>query len=160
MTRSRTYCPQCTKKIEIRTIDNRPRDYCPYCDEVFYDNPLPVVSAIVVNDKREVLLVLRDRKPNEGEWCLPSGFVEVNESIENAALRELREETGLQGKIIRLQAVQSYYSSFYGDLIWVTFEVEHNKGDLNPGDDARDARYFPIKEMPELAFSPNQKSHE
>ncbi len=66
--------------------------FCPACETFFYENPLPVVSAILESD-RHVALVKRKNEPCKGEWCLPSGFAESGESIEDAALRELEEET-------------------------------------------------------------------
>ena len=80
MTIPRKYCPNCKSEITRKKLENRLRDYCSSCDKIFYDNPLPVVSAVVPNKKREILLVLRDRDPYSGQWCLPSGFVELNES--------------------------------------------------------------------------------
>ena len=115
-----------------------------------------MVSAIVPNKNREILLVLRDREPYAGRWCLPSGFVELNESIQKAVLRELKEETGIKGKVLRLVDTLSRYNDAYGDLIWVTFEVLKISGKLTPADDARDAKYFPIDKLPKLAFYANR----
>ncbi len=136
-------------------MDSEIRVFCPECNTVFYANPVPVVSAVVINEKREILLVLRDREPHAGKWCLPSGFVELNESIENGALRELAEETGLDGTIIRLLDTLSFKDDFYGDLIWITFEIKWTAGKVIAGDDARAARFFPLNDLPELAFKPN-----
>ncbi|MBC8402688.1 MAG: NUDIX hydrolase, partial [Candidatus Marinimicrobia bacterium] len=144
MKSNRNYCFRCGSNIQHKMVDDTLRDYCSHCKTVFYDNPLPVVSAVVVNTDREVLLVLRDREPQAGRWCLPSGFVEVNESIEEAVTRELLEETGIKGKVVRLLDVVSYNDRFYGDLIWVSFEVQLVKGVIKAGDDARAARYYPI----------------
>ncbi len=152
----RNYCLRCGATIVSKRVDGVNREYCPTCDTVFYDNPLPVVSSVVVNKKREVLLVLRDREPQESQWCLPSGFVEMNESIEEAVLRELHEETGLTGKVIRLLDTVSYRNEFYGDLIWISFEVQRTGGKVVAGDDARDARYLPITKLLDLAFPPNE----
>ena len=107
----RIYCPKCGSTITTKNIENCQRDFCNICNKVFYDNPLPVVSAIVLNKKREVLLVLRDRDPYSGKWCLPSGFVELNESVEKAVIRELKEETGISGKVIRLIDTHSRYNN-------------------------------------------------
>lgn len=156
--KKRKFCPKCGSPIANKNIENRKRDYCSSCEEVFYDNPLPVVSAIVTNNKREMLLVLRDRDPYSGEWCLPSGFVELNESVEIAVIRELKEETNIKGKVIRLIDTHSRYNKVYGDIIWVTFEVYKKKGDLIPGDDAREAKYFPIDNLPKLAFYANRRA--
>jgi len=156
--KNRNYCPNCGSKITRKKIEDRVRDYCNECNKIFYDNPLPVVSAITVNKNREILLVLRDRDPYAGKWCLPSGFVELNESIEKAVIRELKEETDLTGKVLRLIDTNSRYNKIYGDLIWVTFEISKTSGKIYPGDDARDAKYFPIKEIPKLAFHANRRA--
>lgn len=158
MTVQRKYCPNCKSKITRKRIENRNRDYCPSCNTVFYDNPLPVVSAVVPNKKREILLVLRDRDPYAGQWCLPSGFVELNESIEKAIIRELKEETGIKGKVLRLLDTNSRYNEVYGDLIWVTFEVKKSSGTVKPGDDARDAKFYPIFDLPKLPFHANRRA--
>ena len=160
MKKERKFCPLCGGNVEKSQIEDRMRDYCRCCDEVFYDNPLPVVSAVIVNKNREVLLVLRDRNPKAGFWCLPSGFAEINETISEAALRELKEETNVNGRVIRLLDAQSHFNDFYGDLIWTTFEVSHISGKPKAGDDARDVKFFPINKLPELAFAPNQKAIE
>jgi len=149
------YCFHCGKKVDYKLETSSIYPFCNKCKTVFYENPNPVVSSIVVNSNREILLVLRDREPLAGKWCLPSGFVEVNETIEEAVLRELKEETGIDGKVIRLLDTVSYFNDFYGDLIWISFEVKNIGGTLLAGDDARAARYFPISDLPELAFLPN-----
>jgi len=151
----RNFCVRCGAAIGSKEVDGVTRAYCPACQSVFYDNPLPVVSSVVVDTRRQVLLVLRDREPQEGRWCLPSGFVEMHESIEEAVLRELHEETGLTGKVVRLLDTVSYRDEFYGDLIWISFEVQRRGGKRVAGDDARDARYWPIAQTPDLAFPTN-----
>ncbi len=90
-------------------------------------------------------------------WCLPIGFVEVDESIQNAALRELEEDTGIKGRIVRLLDAQSMNDSFYGSMLILCYEVERVAGQIKAGDDAKDARFFPITDIPELAFSANRK---
>ncbi len=133
------------------------RDFCKSCDTFFYDNPLPVASTIVVSD-RKVLLVKRKNDPKKGEWCLPSGFAETGESIEAAARRELEEETGIKGKTIDFVCVDSANDSFYGDLIFVTFEAEWISGDLIAGDDAEEVEFFSFDKIPPLAFTSNTKA--
>lgn len=149
------FCHACGGPTSLKTEDGSTRDFCPACNLFFYENPLPVVSTIVTEDRR-VLLVKRGKKPYRGFWCLPTGFAEVGESIEEAALRELTEETGIEGRILSLVDVQSYKSRFYGDLIFITFEVERTGGDLQPGSDTVLARYFPLDQMPRLAFPSNR----
>lgn len=153
----RTFCPHCSTKIAQKDENGTLRDWCHTCNVYFYENPLPVVSAIVVRDRR-ILLVKRGRVPYKGAWCLPTGFAETGESIEDAALRELEEEAGIRGKILGLVDVDSCTNYFYGDLIFVTFEIEYVGGQLSSGDDSVGAKYFPLQKIPKLAFQSNTKA--
>jgi 8-oxo-dGTP diphosphatase len=152
------YCSQCGAPVETRFVEDRPREVCPKCDEIFYRNPLPVASALVLNKDREILLVRRKRDPERGMWCLPIGFAELAETIEEAAVRELREETGIHGRVLRLLDADSVESDFYGDLLVVTFEMEKTGGVERAGDDAEEVGYFPAEQLPPLAFSSNEKA--
>ncbi|MFY9398328.1 MAG: NUDIX domain-containing protein [Desulfomonilia bacterium] len=158
MKKPRIYCPYCGEHVVQRSMEGRVRDFCINCAQVFYENPLPVASSIVVNACREVLLVKRGREPYQGMWCLPIGFAEADEEIEDAALRELREEAGIEGEILRLVDVDTVESSYYGNLAIVTYEVRAVRGEPRPGDDAIDARYFPLADLPPLAWSSNEKA--
>lgn len=133
------------------------RDFCPVCNIYFYENPLPVVSTILVKD-RKVLLIRRGNDPYKGQWCLPTGFAETGESIAEAALREMEEETGVKGRVVQLHDVDSSSSYYYGDLLFLTFEVEQIGGEPMAGDDAEEVRYFPIGKIPKLAFPSNTKA--
>ncbi|MFO7614050.1 MAG: NUDIX domain-containing protein [Bacteroidales bacterium] len=155
--RKRQYCPFCSHPLRIMAEGDVMRDYCERCNRYFYDNPLPVASAIVLKD-RNILLVKRKYDPKKGGWCLPMGFAETGESIEAAALRELHEETGIRGNIMGLVDVTSDYSEMYGDLIHITYEAEITGGKLIAGDDASEVGFFPFSEMPGLAFSSNKKA--
>jgi ADP-ribose pyrophosphatase YjhB (NUDIX family) len=157
MKKQRQFCLYCGEGITKKLEDDVLRDYCPSCHSFFYENPLPVVSS-VLDDDRKILLVKRDRRPFKGYWCLPTGFAETGENIETAALRELREETGIKGKIIRLLDVDSYNSRFYGDLLFLTFVVEQTGGKLAAGDDSSKAQFWPIDKIPRLAFRPNRRA--
>jgi 8-oxo-dGTP diphosphatase len=149
------YCSQCGEAVEVRFEEGRDRDVCPSCETIFYQNPLPVAESVVLNDAREVLLVRRARDPQQGMWCLPMGFAEVEESIREAALRELREEAGITGEVRALLHADSYGSSHYGDLLIVSFEVAKTGGKEQAGDDAEEVRYFPLDRLPSLAFRSN-----
>jgi len=155
MKKQRKHCHYCGEVTIKKFEDNVQRDFCPSCNSYFYENPLPVVSAIL-ESSRQILLVRRDRAPSKGRWCLPTGFAEAGESIENAALRELEEETGIKGKIINLLDVDSYKSRFYGDLLFLTFVVQQTGGQLCAGDDCSQARFWPVSKLPPLAFRSNK----
>jgi 8-oxo-dGTP diphosphatase len=139
-------------------VGDRPREVCSVCGMVFYQNPLPAAAALVLDDQRRVLLVRRRFPPNEGMWCLPIGFAEMGETIAEAAMRELHEETGVVGRVARLIDADSWLSDFYGDLLVVTFEAEKLSGEETAGDDADDVRYFAIDHLPPLAFPSNEKA--
>jgi ADP-ribose pyrophosphatase YjhB (NUDIX family) len=155
--KKQNYCPHCGEAISIRPEGEIPRPYCSNCKTYFYENPLPVVSCIHCIDK-SILLVKRGNKPYKGNWCLPTGFAETGESIEQAALRELQEESGIEGKIINLVDVDSVKSRHYGDLTFITYEVEKVGGTLFAGDDATEVRYFLIDKLPYLPFKSNEKA--
>jgi len=157
MPKKRIYCPYCSENIIIKDEDGIPREYCASCEQFFYNNPLPVASSIVVQD-RKVLLVKRKNDPHKGAWCLPMGFAESGETSEEAALRELLEETGVIGKVIDFVLIDSGANKMYGDLLFLTFEVEQTGGDLKAGDDAEEVKYFPLDELPELPFHSNLKA--
>ncbi len=142
----------------VQKVGDRDRNVCSACGTIFYQNPLPAAAALVLDAERRVLLVKRKYPPNEGMWCLPIGFAETGETIAEAALRELHEETGLLGRVYRLIDADSWRSTYYGDLLVVTFEVEKVAGQERPGDDAEEVAYFPIDALPPLAFPSNEKA--
>ncbi|MCX5828014.1 MAG: NUDIX hydrolase [Deltaproteobacteria bacterium] len=157
MKRKRSFCHYCGGQITREMEEEVLRDFCGACKTFFYENPLPVVSVIMLSD-RKILLVKRGRRPYRGKWCLPTGFVESGESIEAAAMRELEEETGIQGRIVNLVDVDSGANAFYGDLIFLCFEAEMSGGSLRAGGDTVAARYFPIEGIPRLAFPANNRA--
>ena len=150
------FCSQCGEEVVVRAEDGRDREVCPACETIFYLNPLPVVATVVLDRERRVLLVQRGREPHAGMWCLPIGFAEIGETIHQAALRELREEAGIDGEIRALLDADSAESSHYGDLLIVSFEVEKTGGEETPGDDAVDVAYVALDELPPLAFGSNE----
>jgi 8-oxo-dGTP diphosphatase len=152
------FCSQCGAAAETREVDGRVREVCTRCGTVFYRNPLPVAAAVVLNAAREVLLIRRKREPGQGLWGLPMGFAELDETITHAAIRELHEETGLKGRPLRLLAAESTRVEPYGDLLVITFEVEKTGGQEKAGDDADALDYFPIHQLPPLAFAANQRA--
>lgn len=158
MKKKRRFCPYCGGRITREYEEDVLRDYCGTCDLFFYDNPLPVVSTILV-ENRSILLVKRRNKPYRGKWCLPTGFAETDESIEEAALRELEEETGIKGRIISFVDVDSCRNYFYGDLIFLTFEVVRTSGGrLAPGSDTSEVKFYAIDRIPRLAFHSNTRA--
>lgn len=147
------FCAGCGTRLSVQMLAGRPREVCPSCGAVAYRNPLPVAAAVLLDEGRRALLVRRREEPHAGMWCLPGGFAELGETIDQAALRELREETGVQARIHRLLTARSMESAFYGDLLFICFEVERTGGEDAPGDDAAELGYFPLPALPALAFA-------
>jgi len=160
MTGQGYYCPQCATALERRDVEGTEREVCPACGFIAYRNPLPVAAAVVLNARREVLLVKRRNEPHAGMWCLPIGFAEMRETIADAALRELHEETGVVGRVVRLLDADSFISDHYGDLLIVTFEIEKIGGSEQAGDDAEAVGYYALDRLPALAFPANEKAIE
>lgn len=144
-------CPICTDSLKPKILEDRGRMACFECGWVHYENPLPCAAAFVRNSEGGVLLVKRGVEPGYGLWTLPSGFIEIEETPEEGCLRELEEETGLQGKIVRLVGVYSQESSMYKNVIIIGYEV-NVFGKLQPGSDSLEAKYFNPQELPEIAF--------
>lgn len=149
------FCSQCGHELETRYIDDRIRQICDKCSTIHYKNPLPVAAVVLMNQERKVLLVKRKKNPRKGLWCLPMGFAELNETIAEAALRELEEETGVKGRVKRLIAAISAVIEVYGDTLIVTFEVEKSGGEERAGCDADELAYFDPVNLPDMAFESN-----
>ena len=117
-----------------------------------YPSPSLAVDAVWVRGDH-ILLVRRGRTPYRGDWALPGGFVEIGETVEQAVLRELREETGLTGRVGRLLGV---YSDPKRDprkhTVSVVFEIRGRGGPPHGGDDAAAAEWVPLHPRPPMAF--------
>ncbi len=151
-----SYCLQCGTRLNRLKIDGKKRSVCPTCGWINYENPLPSVAALVRNQANELLLVKRGVPPGIGRWALPSGFMEIEESPEKACLRELTEETNLRGKIERLLGVYTQPSRIYKRVLIVAYEVQA-RGKLRAGSDSKDAKFFPIDDLPKIPFSSHQQ---
>ncbi len=151
------YCPICSEVLEPGEFEGRARLHCAACGWINYCNPLPVASCLVMNSERELLLIKRGIEPCKGQWALPGGFIELEESPREAAERELFEETGVKGKAKSLIGVYNQKSEMYGYVLMIGVEFEIENGDITIGDDAEDAKFFPVDNLPEIPFIGNKK---
>lgn len=150
------YCPYCASGLLDKYVEGKTRLFCPSCNKPIYENPLPATAAVVINDKNEVLLVKRKVEPQKGNWCLPGGFIELDETPESGCLRELQEETGLDAEIDRLIGVYPSKSPIHNWVLVIGFAVKNMKGTILPGDDCEDAVFFKLEPEPTLAFKSHQ----
>jgi ADP-ribose pyrophosphatase YjhB (NUDIX family) len=139
-----------------RSVDGRVRAVCGRCGYVAYRNPVPAAGVIVVEDD-EVLMVRRKLDPRQGMWTLPAGFVEYDEHVADCAVRETKEETNLDVELIRLFGVYMAMDDPRVRVVLLLYLGKRVGGDIRPGDDASEARFFPLDRTPaEIAF----KAHE
>lgn len=123
-----------------------------------YEFPRPSVTvdvAVVTRERRpRVLLIRRGHAPYAGMWALPGGFIDMDETLEVSARRELREETGLQVK--RLEQLATYGDPGRdprGRTISVVYLARCGaKSQIRAGDDAAEAEWHPLQQLPPLAF--------
>lgn len=151
------YCPRCSAELVEKKIDHRKRKVCPVCGLVLYKNPAPASAAIIVeNDK--ILLVKRKYDPFKGDWSLPAGFIEYDESPENCVIREIKEEVNLEIRIKELFKVYSGSDDPRTHAILIVYLVEVVGGRLKAGDDAVDARFFQEDQIPaNIAFQAHRQ---
>ena len=124
-----------------------------YCYE--YPRPALTADCLVTNAAGELLLVLRGHDPYKGCWALPGGFMDMDETLEHCAVRELAEETGLQVDEASLRLV-GVFSRPDRDPRWrtVTAAFACRSEGIAPraGDDADMAKWWPLTALPPLAF--------
>ena len=127
-----------------------------------YPRPMVVTDAIVFTVKDatlEVLLIQRGHDPWKGSWALPGGFVEMDESLDVAAARELAEESSVRGvELVQFHTFGQVDRDPRGRVITVAFigvtdwQTQHPRH----GDDAADVAWVPVEDLPQLACDHNQ----
>jgi ADP-ribose pyrophosphatase YjhB (NUDIX family) len=148
------HCPVCGDEFTKKQVKAQepPRLVCKNeeCGFVFYLDPKLVACVIVEIDNRIVLLK-RARSPERGKWVMPGGYVDRGEKVEEAAIRETKEECGIDIELKRLFGVYSYPG--YLEVV-IVYLAEHISGALIADDETTDSKLFSIEEIPwdELAF--------
>jgi 8-oxo-dGTP diphosphatase len=159
------FCPRCSAPLveKVPELDSRTRRVCSRCAFVVYMNPKIAAGTLPVRDGR-VAMVRRGVEPAKGLWTFPCGYVEIDESVEDAACRETREESGLVVTLGRLLGPYSYpvreKPSPTTGLVVVAWSTGSVEGELAAGDDATDAAWFrPGDIAPEdLAFDSTRRA--
>ena len=151
------YCSNCGKKNDYGQIDGNIRYHCPSCKTIHYQNPKPTATLICPKGD-SILLGRRAFSPGKGEWGLPGGFMELKETLFEAGLRELKEETNLEGQATRILGTCSHYGSIFGDILLIGLEIKiDNWNGMKAGDDVSELKLFNINSLPKLAFDCHQK---
>lgn len=147
------HCNRCGAPVEYRQPpdDNAERACCPACGHIQYENPLNVVGTLPRLDDGRVLLCRRAIEPRRGLWTLPAGFMELDETVEQGALRETAEEAGAEVELGPLISLLSVVSVGQVHLFFAARALSER---LDPGPETLEARWFAPADIPwdELAF--------
>ena len=144
------FCPECGIKIQQKDLKTSKHFKCTgnNCDYVQWNNPIPVVAALVKHNKKYI--IARNAQWPKKIFSLITGFLESGEEIENAIIREVKEELGLTGKISNYLG---HYSFFEQNQIIIAFEVEA-VGSLKVDNELAEVKYLTKEELKEYNFHP------
>ena len=148
------FCSHCgSDQLQFTTPpgDSYNRFICQNCHTIHYINPRAIVGCLPVYDEK-IILCQRAIEPCKGKWNLPAGFMENGECAEEGALRELKEETGLDGSIIKLHCV---YSIPHVNQVYLIFLTKIESLDIEPGEESLSVTLFDFQEIPwgDIGFS-------
>lgn len=150
------FCAQCGNALEARVVqDHRVRPVCPACGWIVYLNPPIAAGVIATRADGKIILVLRGENPGKGLWGLPTGFMEIDETVEDAARRECLEETGLTVELEGLLGVWSYHHIEKQSAgVLVLYRARVIGGEPRAGSDTVEAKFFARAEITDamLAF--------
>lgn len=141
------FCPRCAEPAEV---DFPRRITCEHCGYAAYYNPKPVAGAIPFDAEGRVILLRRGFDPGRGLWTFPGGFVDLGESVEQAAHREVDEELGMA---IELGALIGVYSRADDRVVLIVFAATA-LSEPGTSPEATEVRAFApdVVPWPELAF--------
>jgi ADP-ribose pyrophosphatase YjhB (NUDIX family) len=146
------FCPVCGASLILADLGGRHRPTCQACGYIQFRNPAPTVSVLIVRDDK-VLLGRRHGEPGRGTWSLPSGYIEWDDDLLLAAVREAKEETGLDVELTSMINVVSSLLSPRYHFLGIYFAARVLGGELSAGDDLDAVAWFPLAgPMPELGF--------
>ena len=147
------FCPVCGGALESRLLRNGDpeRLVCVACGFIFYLDPKVAVGTIIQDQARRIALVRRAIEPGYGKWVFPGGYADRGEQLERAAVREAREEAGLDVRVDRLINIYSYEGR---TPVVVVYAATMTGGSLACDDEGLEAKFFEPDAIPwdELAF--------
>lgn len=137
------YCPRCSAKFPNK---NEPL-HCTQCGFEIYANPAPT-TAILIEKNGKLLLAKRKIDPKKGAWDTPGGFVECDETIEESAIREAKEETGLKIKVLKIIGSQP---DIYDQKPTLTFAIHAKiiEGTMKAADDVASLYWVDFANIPQ-----------
>jgi 8-oxo-dGTP diphosphatase len=145
------FCPRCATPLEVQPVaydGGKEHQVCPSCRFVVWNDP-KVAALTVIPWEGGILLGLRRENPGSGRWSFPSGFVDRGEVVPEAAVRETREETGLD---VELTGLVGVYSEPGNPVVVIAYAAQVRGGTLAADDDLVELRSFDPDDLPEMAF--------
>ncbi len=147
------FCSRCGASLVLGSVEGEDRDRlaCRACGFVAYVNPRLVVTSLPVTATGELMLIRRGIEPGRGLWAQPGGFMEIDETVRDGAVRETREETGL---IVEPGAIVGLYTRPEAAIVVIAFEAAIVGGAPVATPEALEVRPFRPEEIPwpDLAF--------
>jgi 8-oxo-dGTP diphosphatase len=147
-----SHCPFCRTSLVRREVGGKLRPACPDCGFVQFISPSPTVSVLVVQGD-QLLLGKRLAEPGRGRWSLPAGYIEFDDDLVGAGVREVGEETGLEVEITSISDVIVSFLSPRHHFLTVFMVAHVVGGELGAADDLEEVGWFPLAgPFPEMAF--------
>jgi ADP-ribose pyrophosphatase YjhB (NUDIX family) len=147
------HCTRCGGPLRLGPIAGDPRERlaCAACGHIAYLNPKLVVSTLPITDAGEIVLLRRGFEPGRGLWAQPGGFLEVDETATEGAIRETEEEIGL---LVEPTEIVGLYARLEAAVIVLAYEARIVGGELRTTPEALDVRAFTPEAIPwaEIAF--------
>ena len=142
------FCPYCASTLTLREDGLLNRLACPSCNWIYYRNPVAAAGGVVLRGQR-ICLVRRAIEPRLGDWTLPAGFVEYDETPQQCAERELEEETGLQVQATGIHGVYEGFDDPRHHVVLVIYRMRETvEREAIAGDDADQVGFYELDDLP------------
>jgi ADP-ribose pyrophosphatase YjhB (NUDIX family) len=147
------HCTNCGARLTEGRVpgEERSRLSCPACGHIEYVNPRLVVTTFPITNDGTVILLRRGLEPGRGLWAQPGGFLEVDETPSEGAVRETLEETGL---VVETGEIIGLYARLEAAVVVIGYEAAIVGGSMHTSPEALEVRAFALDDIPwpEIAF--------